>query len=284
MILVVGLLAIASTTRSHRHGRRPSPSTRPATSAAAPADASHCNLREAIAAANQLPDTDTIAFAIAGPPPHTIQATEGPWRLFAPVIIDGTTQPGYAGTPVVELDGSHSSPSQTGLSFFEDSGGSTVRGFVVNRFKGTGIVISATGNFRIEDNYIGTDPTGTLARGNGLVGVQVLGRPLLDNGHNRIVRNVISANGLWGIGISGDEDDNVIQGNDIGTDASGSAPLGNGRWGIRIGNGPTTTISSVGPARGRATSSPPTARTGSRSAAPAIRACSAQMSGHENAL
>jgi CSLREA domain-containing protein len=200
---------------------------------------SHCSLREAINAANRFSDTDTIAFAIPGPAPHTIRwVSGGPWRLFFPVIIDGTTEPGYAGTPIIELDGSLSTPAQDGLGFFQSSGGSTVRGLVINRFKGRGIALQSTGNYRIENNYIGTDLTGTLARGNGDAGIMVQAHPFADNGRNTIVRNVISANGLTGIVIAGDEDENVVQGNFIGTNAAGTAALGNGREGLIIVNGP----------------------------------------------
>src|SRR5688572_603396 len=74
--------------------------------------ASHCSLREAIDVANDAAGTDTIRFGIPGAGPHTIHVVSSPawWRLLFPVIIDGTTQPGYAGTPIIELDGSLSTP------------------------------------------------------------------------------------------------------------------------------------------------------------------------------
>jgi CSLREA domain-containing protein len=200
--------------------------------------ASHCSLREALNAANRLSDADTITFALGDGGHETIGVGPQPLRATFPVIIDGTTQPGYAGTPIVELDGTLSSPRQGGLNFLHQSGGSTVRGLVVNRFSGVGINLQSSGNYRIEGNYIGTDVTGTVALGNTEHGIHVLSHPTLDNGRNTIVRNVISANGVSGIEIGGNEDENVIQGNHIGTNAAGTSALGNGRWGIRIANGP----------------------------------------------
>jgi CSLREA domain-containing protein len=200
--------------------------------------AGHCSLREALNAANRLSDTDTINFDLGDGGHETIHVGPQPLRALFPVVIDGTTQPGYAGTPIVELDGTLSSPRQGGLNLLHQSGGSTVRGLVVSRFSGVGINLQSSGNYRIEGNYIGTDATGTLALGNTEHGIHVLSHPSLDNGRNTIVRNVISANGLSGIEIGGNEDENVIQGNYIGTNAAGTAALGNGRWGIRIANGP----------------------------------------------
>jgi CSLREA domain-containing protein len=201
-------------------------------------NASHCSLREALHAANRVSDTDTITFDIGDGGHQTIRVGPQPLRALFPVIIDGTTQPGYAGNPIVELDGTLSSPRQGGLNLLHQSGGSTVRGLVINRFSGVGINLQSSGNYRIEGNYIGTDVTGMLAVGNTEDGIHVLSHPTLDNGRNTIVRNVISANGLSGISIGGNEDENVIQGNYIGTNAAGTSALGNGRWGIRIANGP----------------------------------------------
>src|SRR5688572_15059005 len=174
--------------------------------------ASHCSLREAINAANRFPDTDTITFTIPGPGPHTIQhALHGhPKRLVFPVIIDGTTEPDYAGTPIIELDGSLSSPAMPGLTFF--GGSSTVRGLVINRYTGAGIHLQQKGGYVIEDNYIGTDVTGTIDLGNGGGGiVGIWGQGEFENGRNTILGNVISGNGLAGIGLTNDR--NVVQGN-----------------------------------------------------------------------
>ena len=119
---------------------------------------------------------------------------------------------------------------QAGFSFF--GGSSTVRGLVINRFSGAGIHLHEDGNYVIEDNYIGTDLTGTVDLGNGEGGIFVV--PRAGNGGNTIARNVISGNGLNGIWLANDR--NVVQGNYIGTDASGTAALGNAGNGIRITN------------------------------------------------
>jgi CSLREA domain-containing protein len=94
-----------------------------------------CSLRDAIEAANQSPNKDTIEFSVAG----TIKP-EGdilPW-ITAPVIIDGTTAPGYeAGRPAIEIDGSESANEgrTTGFVVFPEAEGSVIEGLAVKNFE-----------------------------------------------------------------------------------------------------------------------------------------------------
>ncbi len=73
-------------------------------------DAAHCSLREAIDAANASPNMtstpDEIDFDIDPAGPHTILLGRGPAAITEPVIIDGTTQPGWSNAPIIEIDGS----------------------------------------------------------------------------------------------------------------------------------------------------------------------------------
>jgi RHS repeat-associated protein len=88
----------------------------------------------------------------------------------------------------------------------------------------------------IRGNYIGTDVTGTLARGNGGDGVNiVLGSAALGN-------NVISANTGFGVHVA--SGDGNISTSKIGTNAAGTAALGNGGGGIWVDNVPNLTITS----------------------------------------
>lgn len=68
-------------------------------------DAVHCSLREAISAANSA-DGGIIHFSIPGAGPHTIQPLTALPSLEGDVIIDGTSEPDFAGTPIIQLDGS----------------------------------------------------------------------------------------------------------------------------------------------------------------------------------
>ena len=56
------------------------------------------SLRQAILGANANSGLDTIVFSI-GSGPQTIAPLSALPTITDPVVIDGTTQPGYAGTP-----------------------------------------------------------------------------------------------------------------------------------------------------------------------------------------
>jgi len=76
----------------------------------------NCTLRAAIEQANATPGTDNIEFDIPGPGPHTFQPTSALPTITDPVIIDGTTEPDFVGTPMVELDGTNAG-NAIGLHF-----------------------------------------------------------------------------------------------------------------------------------------------------------------------
>ena len=102
------------------------------------------SLRQAITDANaNAGQTDTIAFNIAGAGPHTIAPASALPVITDPVIIDGTTEPDFAGTPVIELDGAGAGAGVSGLVI--NAGGSTVRALVINRFTANGIVLQTGG-------------------------------------------------------------------------------------------------------------------------------------------
>ena len=68
------------------------------------ADSGDGSLREAIDQADSIGRAATIAFAIGGGQ-QTINLLSPLPAITAPVTIDGTTQPGYSGAPLIELDG-----------------------------------------------------------------------------------------------------------------------------------------------------------------------------------
>ncbi len=211
-------------------------------------DAGAGSLRQAMVDANANAGLDTIMFNIAGGGIHTIAPTSALPDITDAVVIDATSQPGYAGTPLIELNGTSAGSNRAGLTLESGSGSSTIRGLAINRFGGDGIHITRSSGNLIEHNCIGTDPSGRLAQGNGGDGIEIY-----FNAANNVIRyNVISAN-VWGISIgigSTDDDSNVIQANKIGTDVTGTVALGNTTAGITAGFASANTLIG-GPAAGQ---------------------------------
>ncbi len=220
-------------------------------------DANHCSLREAITAANASASRDKIAFHIPGRGPHTIQPTSALPTITDSVIIDGYTQPGarpnsntrrFGSNAVlkIELDGTKAGTEVNGLLI--TAGSSTVRGLVINRFVGTfplgsGIRLETNGGNVIEGNFIGTDVTGTAALPNSFgVSVGFSASNNIVGGTTPGAENVISGNNsigvvLFGSGTTG----NLVQGNFIGTDVTGTVALPNS-FGVSISGAPNNTI------------------------------------------
>ncbi|HEX3228792.1 MAG TPA: hypothetical protein VHQ95_07485, partial [Pyrinomonadaceae bacterium] len=204
------------------------------------------SLRQAIIDANESAGADVITFNIAGGGVHTIKPLS-----FLPVItdtvsIDGTTQPSFAGSPIIELNGSllPAESFEAGLEI--NARGCVVRGLVINGFfDGKGIILrtgGATEN-RIEGCYVGTNSTGTAAIPNSR-GIEINDDGFtLNSGATRNIiggttanaRNLLSGNLDYGVLIEGKTtSDNVVQGNFIGTNPDGTSTVANAFAGVGI--------------------------------------------------
>ena len=193
------------------------------------------SLRQAIVDANGMLNSppglpDKIEFRIAGAGSHSIAPRSALPTLTDPVIIDGTSQPGFAGRPLIELSGANAGAGASGLTL--TGGRSTIVGLVINEFLrsqfgygGHGIVITGSGGNRIVGCYVGTDLTGTISRGNAADGIFLDGfaKNNTIGGMTAGDGNVISGNGDDGVQIQGiDTTGNLVIGNFIGTDRTGS--------------------------------------------------------------
>lgn len=187
-------------------------------------DVSHCSLREAINAANANAGPDSINFDVQGPGTVSIHLNAPlPALTDASTTIDGTSEPDYAGSPVIYL-GKASGVMEVGLLI--ESNGNVVRGLGLAGFGawpegpsyhyqdliGGAIVLTGSDNL-IQDNAIG------LGAWWNSVGVRVSGSG------NSVVDNVISGNGA---GIYANLPNTVIQGNIIGASADGTTAVHNG--------------------------------------------------------
>src|SRR3989442_15807367 len=199
-------------------------------------NAADCTLREAINAVNIGAGGDIISFNIPGAGVHTINLTAGLPTLIRMVTIDGTTQPGFSGTPLIELNGSGAGPGVTGLGF--NAQNCVVRGLIINRFGGYGINVDSFAGLLVAGNFIGTNAAGTVASGNSGGGIRVNVIGVTIGGTSAAARNVISGNSGNGIDIvSGGA---TVQGNFIGINAAGTTAIPNTGDGIAISGGSGT--------------------------------------------
>ncbi len=244
-----------------------------------------CTLREAIVAANtnaasggavgecvaglMLPNVDTIAFAIPGNSVHTIFASGQMPQITQAVTINGYSQLGASANTLavgdnavllIKIDAA-SLPASTDLFQFVGGSGSSVRGLIISHPQGAAFSIggfSVRDNNTIAGNFIGTDPTGTVHQAAGENVIHVSGVSNTIGGTNPADRNVIGAAGAFTSGtieIFGGNS-NAVQGNYIGIDATGTAPLqpaSSAANGIRLGNATTNvTIGGSVPGAGNA--------------------------------
>ena len=203
---------------------------------------------------------------------QTIQPTTNLPTITAPVFIDGYSQPGASvntnpitmadnAVLLIELDGaldsSNTNFQPTGLNIA--AGGSTLRGLVINDFNTAGVQLTTSGEDQLAGDFIGTDPTGTTAKPNGSFGLQVSSSNNTIGGTNAADCNVISGNGASGAGYGSEgygifleipgsfPANTLVEGNFIGTDATGTQGLGYQVQGISV-DGPDTTIGGTTPA------------------------------------
>jgi CSLREA domain-containing protein len=185
-----------------------------------------CTLREAITAANATPALDTIRFDL--PTPATIPVSNALPIVSQPTVIDATTLPGYAGMPLVTLQGAPATGTHllaAGLRL--DGVGSRVEGLAVSRFS-DGIVLVGGGGSVVTGNHIGVDAAGTSVDGNSQTGV------LISSSNNNTVHGNVIGGNFSGVGLQVGATGNVIAGNAIGTDPSGVRDFGHGGSGVYV--------------------------------------------------
>ncbi len=196
-----------------------------------------CTLRAAIQEANAWPGTDTIHFDIpTSDPGHvggiwTFTPASGYAAMTEPVDVDATTQPGYSGNPVIQLDGIGAIGSTAGLLLHTSN--STIAGFIVHSFPDDGLEIAGVSGYgdnnTLVGNWVGLDAAGT-ARGNNDVGILITS----DSTGNVVDSNVVVSSRNAGLLIRLASHNTVVVGNSIGVAPDGVTAMPNGGPGIRI--------------------------------------------------
>jgi len=214
------------------------------------------SLRQAILDANALGGADTIVFSI-GTGLQTINLTSPLPSITGTVTINGTSQPGFAGTPLIQINGSAIPANPLafidGLILDAGSQGSSVSGLILQGFQNNGITILNSGSNTVSGNFIGTNAAGTAVVRNGRAPSDPTGP--FDFGYGVYIEgastnNIIQNNALSGndIGVyinSLTATGTQILNNRIGTNAAGTAALGNNREGILSFAGNTTVAGNV---------------------------------------
>jgi parallel beta-helix repeat protein len=188
-------------------------------------------LRWAITQANATPAADVINFNLLS---TTITPATALPAIVAPVTIDATTQPGYAGKPLITIDGSSSPLGTSGFNI--QANDVLIRGLAVGGFDdlnttgGLGVAVGI-GALRatIRDCYIGLWAGGQTALPNS-VGIRSRGP------NAQVIDSIVSSNERFGIWIS--EDGNKVLGTTVGLPAmwtNENRP--NGSDGVRIDDG-----------------------------------------------
>ena len=124
------------------------------------------SLRDAINLANAASGLATVDFAIPGDGVQTISPLSPLPAITDSMLLDGFSQPGYLGAPLIELSGQSIGISD-GLTI--TGAGATIRGLQIDDFAtGTAIVLTGSGAFgnTIEANWIGTDSSGSALHPN----------------------------------------------------------------------------------------------------------------------
>ncbi len=198
-------------------------------------DSGPYSLRQAIIAANANIGPEQILFNIPGVGSHTLSPTTALPSITESLTIDASTQAGYSGSPLVELDGSSVLAAANGL--YVNANSSLIKGLAIVDWSFAGVIFNGNSN-RLQSSYVGVRADGTTVGGNAVGGVWIY------PGNNNFVGtdgdgvddaaegNVISGNASVGVYLQSGSLNNTIAGNVIGLNPAGSAALGIQSYGV----------------------------------------------------
>jgi hypothetical protein len=208
------------------------------------------SLRQAMTDANTACGSNVIEFAIPGAGPHTISLTSSLPLISCGLTVNGYSQPGSLMNTLAPDQGGLDTVLQIEIVGSGGSGFALVNGatfFTVTlqglALHGFGDPIGGNANFagnsqlNVYGNYIGTtiDGQALVGAGNGGTTLRSGQSSVQIGGIQAWQRNLMSGGGNFGILLDGPA---IIEGNLIGTDATGTTAIPNGA----LGNGPGISV------------------------------------------
>jgi hypothetical protein len=186
------------------------------------------SLREAISNANATAALDFIHFNIAGAGPHTITPATALPVITNSVVIDGYTQSGASQNTLTNGDDAVLKIVVLG-TLETGTTNTTIRGLAIKQIRLGNE--GPLGGHVVEGNFIGLDATGTNDLDGGVLSVNTPNNRI--GGTTPAARNIISGHGtpvstVVGIEMAGPfATNNLVQGNFIGTDRTGTKSIPN---------------------------------------------------------
>ncbi len=141
------------------------------------------SLRQAILDANGAPGADTITFdtvALTGPGLQTITLATSLPQITDPLVIDGTTQPDYAGSPLININGN----SLAGSILSVSNVAVTLKALKISGYTGTAVNLNNADDSVLQDLDL-SDSTGNYSQ----TGINVV------NGSDNVTIQNIDASG-----------------------------------------------------------------------------------------
>lgn len=189
------------------------------------------SLREAILQANGHVGWDTLLFDMGAPGIKTITTLNVLPNITDTLYIDGSSDPAYTGTPVIEVNGN---THAIVFRIVATAPYSHVHALTINNTTSMAVRIGAD-HCKITSSYIGTNAAGTAAANNDFTGIGIYSaHHIVLGGTGPNEGNLVS--GSRGSGIFMYQSDTaLIIGNKIGTDITGSYAIPNAN-GIALNN------------------------------------------------
>jgi hypothetical protein len=209
-------------------------------------------LREAIIAADgNTSGVNTIKFNIARDGSvQTINLLSPLPVASGDVIIDATSEIGYATSPLIVLNGSQAGSTDGLVIDASPLAGCFVRALCIQGFSGNGLDLTGPGHTSVSGCFLGTDASGTVAVPNGASGLAVFDSVNTIGGGLVQDRNLFSGNLASGLVIDGGSH-NFVENNFIGTDVHGTNALPNQADGVFLLNGAKNNTIGTTSANGR---------------------------------